>query len=252
MAMRGRVDEYIGLRWFRLLRWLHCPIFAWKWDTGTSATLSYTCHHLGVTRQRPDGFTTAVPALAVAAVHAALLGRSPIATELLAAAADGDPALATWLRAPGACFVTLQRDGRLRGCVGSLLPRRGLYADIVANARRAMSDPRLPPVDARDWPRLHVDVSVLSAPTALEVTDVDGLCLALRPGVDGLTLRLGAKRATFLPSVWQSVPEPRDFVTALLRKGGWPSHELPAGVRVESYRTEAFDSAPPRPELETA
>lgn len=152
------------------------------------------------------------------------------------------------LLAEGASFVTLERRGRLRGCVGSLQPMRPLYLDVIRNARRAMVDPRLPPVDRTDWPELDVKVSVLTAPAPMEITGLQSLLAALRPGVDGLLLADGSRRATFLPAVWQRLTEPAEFVTALLLKGGWPDGAWPAAVTAQRYEAyEYHDPAPRNP-----
>ncbi|MGH8880082.1 MAG: AMMECR1 domain-containing protein, partial [Stackebrandtia sp.] len=117
-------------------------------------------------------FSDAVPSLASEAVRTTLTGVHTDAPALLDAVTS-DPDTTTKLLTPGACFVTLRRDDRLRGCIGTLVARRSLYTDIVGNARRAMTDPRLPPVDSTEWEQLHVDVSLLSAPTTMDITDFD-------------------------------------------------------------------------------
>jgi AmmeMemoRadiSam system protein A len=148
------------------------------------------------------------------------------------------------LRRVGASFVTLERAGRLRGCIGSLDARRPLYLDVVRNAIRAMADPRLPPVTATDWPELDVKVSVLTAPEPVPADDRDAVEALLRPGADGLVLTDGVQRATFLPSVWAKVTEPRQFVDALLAKGGWPA--WPDGLRALRYASVEFADKSPR------
>ncbi len=161
---------------------------------------------------------------------------------------DPDDAKSDPLRAPGASFVTLERRSRLRGCVGSLRAAHPLYLDVVRNARRAMVDPRLPPVDRSDWPELDVKVSVLTAPVVIQVLGLPELLGALRPGVDGLLLTDGARRATFLPAVWQRLSEPAEFVAALLRKGGWTDGEWPGTMTAHRYRAyEYHDPAPRNP-----
>ncbi len=150
---------------------------------------------------------------------------------------------------PGVSFVTLQRRGRLRGCVGSLCATRPLYLDVVRNARKAMTDPRLRPVDHDDWPELDVKVSVLTAPTPLRTHGRDELLAVLRPGVDGLVLADGVRRATFLPAVWQRLSDPGRFVTALLAKGGWPGEGWPENLTVHRYRAYEFCDPAPRDSL---
>lgn len=197
-----------------------------------------------------SAFATAVVAVAAEAVRHALLDRTLDTTALLTRLAGADPALAAELRREAASFVTLQRDGRLRGCIGTLVAHRPLLEDVARNARKSMTDPRMAPVDPREWPELAISVSVLSAPVALDVAGLDELLAALRPGVDGLTLRAGSRRATFLPSVWESLTEPAAFVAALQRKGGWEPGTWPAGMTAETYGSDYYSSPPPRPPLE--
>lgn len=166
--------------------------------------------------------------LAAAAI-AAHLARHP-----LAAAAPEAPAL----RQPGAAFVTLTAAGRLRGCIGSLSPVRPLYQDVIRNAVRATADPRMPPVTAQDWPHLDLSVSVLSPIEELTGVDRAGLLKRLRPGVDGLILAQGSRRATFLPAVWERYPEAERFVAALLAKGGW--QDWPSGLSACRYTTVEY------------
>jgi AmmeMemoRadiSam system protein A len=185
--------------------------------------------------------------IAAAAVRTRLTGqvsRRPVAEH------DPEPAPdPKALREPGVSFVTLQRRSRLRGCVGSLRATRPLYLDVVRNARKAMADPRLRPVDRTDWPELDVKVSVLTPPTPLHASGRDGLLAALRPGVDGLVLADGVRRATFLPAVWQRLPEPARFVAALLTKGGWPDDGWPENLTVHRYQAYEFCDPAPRDPL---
>lgn len=153
------------------------------------------------------------------------------------------------LHEPGGCFVTLERRYRLRGCVGSLRATRPLYLDAVRNARRAMTDPRMSPVDRTDWPELDVKVSVLTPLTALEVSGPEDLLAVLRPGVDGLVLADDSRQATFLPTVWRRFRDPRRFLAALLTKGGWPEHEWPGNLAIHRYQAYEFCDPAPRDPL---
>jgi AmmeMemoRadiSam system protein A len=167
-------------------------------------------------------------------------------------APDHDPQPAPDQKAlcePGVSFVTLQRRGWLRGCVGSLCATRPLYLDVVRNARKAMTDPRLRPVDHDDWPELDVKVSVLTPLTPLQTHGRDELLTLLRPGVDGLLLTDGVRRATFLPAVWQRLSDPARFVTALLAKGGWRDDGWPENLAVHRYRAYEFCDQAPRDPL---
>ncbi|MGI5247069.1 AmmeMemoRadiSam system protein A [Dactylosporangium sp. CA-139066] len=180
--------------------------------------------------------------LAADAVHARLTG-----ARLAARIPPDSP-----LRDDGASFVTLERAGALRGCVGTLEPVCPLHRDVVQNAMRAMNDPRLPPVTVLDWPALDVKVSVLSHPEPIPSTSRADVVAALRPGQDGLILHSDdGRRATFLPSVWAKVDDPELFVAALLRKGGWPEGAWPPDLRAARYASTEFHDESPREALPT-
>lgn len=134
-----------------------------------------------------------------------------------------------WLRECRATFVTLTLDGNLRGCIGRLAADRALGVDVVENARMAaFSDPRFKPLTAAEFARCVVEVSLLSVPKRLEFADEADLLGQLRPGEDGLILECAGRRGTFLPQVWKSLPEPRQFLAQLRLKAG-----LPADTRLE-------------------
>lgn len=146
-----------------------------------------------------------------------------------------------WLDEPGASFVTLSIGGRLRGCIGSLEVYRGLGEDVVANARAAaFRDPRFPALGAHELSAVRIEVSVLSAPEPMAVTSRSEALAALVPGRDGVILTSGGHRATFLPQVWEQLPQPEDFLGALTRKAGlpaghWDEHTWLARYRVHSW-----------------
>jgi AmmeMemoRadiSam system protein A len=143
-----------------------------------------------------------------------------------------DPALAR----PAATFVTLHSSGDLRGCIGSLEPVRPLGVDVRENAlAAAFRDPRFPPLTAREFDATSVEVSLLSPAERLDVTTEDDLAQRLRPGVDGLILEHDGRRVTYLPQVWEAIPDPRDFVAALKRKAGWSEAFWSARVNVFRY-----------------
>ena len=193
-----------------------------------------------------------VTGVAVATVRARLTGE-PEAAILRSVSESRMPAVAeipadSPLRRPRACFVTLERQGKLRGCIGNLSPVQPLTLDVARNALRAMRDPRLPPVQAEEWPELDVTVSVLSPPSPIPATTREELRAALRPGVDGLVLTDGTRRSTFLPAVWRKITDPGEFVAALLVKGGWPREGWPAGMTAYRYTSDEFlDPAPRKP-----
>ncbi len=166
------------------------------------------------------------------------LARAVIAEEL-GLPASPPPAAGAWSERPGACFVTLELDGELRGCIGSLAAHRPLAEDVRDNARAAaFRDPRFPPLTAEELPRVRIEVAVLGPLERLEWRDEEELLGLLRPGVDGLLLEHGDCRGTFLPAVWRHHPEPRDFLRQLQRKARLPEGRLAPSVAVYRYRVE--------------
>jgi len=148
---------------------------------------------------------------------------------------------ANWLTEPGASFVTLHRSGTLRGCIGSLTACRPLGEDVEANAlAAAFRDPRFPPLTRVEFTDIDIEVSVLSAPEPIHPTDETQLRTMLRPGVDGLILEYGAHRATFLPQVWEQLPDAADFLAHLKQKAGLPADFWHPDMRISRYRVQAF------------
>ncbi len=146
-----------------------------------------------------------------------------------------------WLQAVGATFVTLKQHGDLRGCIGTLEARWPLGQDLLANAlHAAFDDPRFLPVDQTDWPHISVEVSVLSAPQPMVFTSEADLLAQLQPGVDGLILEAHGRRGTFLPQVWDDVPDPRQFLTFLRAKAGVPADTPVEHCRVWRYHVAKF------------
>ena len=132
-------------------------------------------------------------------------------------------ALTPALLCPASCFVTLFYHGRLRGCLGSLDAEQPLYREASLRARQvAEADDRFIPVAPGELPHIEIEISVLSAPEPLPYDRPADLPRLLRPGVDGLVLGHGRQRATFLPQVWERVPEPEHFVSLLCEKLGAP------------------------------
>lgn len=146
--------------------------------------------------------------------------------------ADHPPAL----REPRAAFVTLRRHGRLRGCIGTMVGERPLVECVADRARAAaFADPRFDPVQRDELDDLDVSVSVLSPMEPFTVNGYDDLVRTLRPGVEGLLVEAGRCRATFLPSVWEELPDPADFVAHLWRKAGLPPRAWPPGITTSRY-----------------
>jgi len=149
-----------------------------------------------------------------------------------------DPAL----RRQQASFVTLEISGTLRGCMGSLEAHRPLAEDVAANAyAAAFRDPRFPPVTTREEPELELHISLLTAPEAMHIESEAELLRQLRPGIDGLILREGAHRGTFLPAVWEDLPFSADFLRHLKAKAGLPSEYWSDSIEVFRYGTEVIE-----------
>jgi len=140
------------------------------------------------------------------------------------------------LRAVRASFVTLRIDGALRGCTGHLEPERALVVDVAQNAHRsAVGDPRFDPLGAEELRALAIHISVLSPLEPLPAESERALLDELRPGIDGLVLHDGAHAATFLPSVWETLAAPREFLHELQRKAGLPPGHWSPTLRFERY-----------------
>lgn len=149
-----------------------------------------------------------------------------------------------WLHEPGASFVTLTQQGVLRGCIGSLQPRRSLLADVKANAvAAALQDPRFAPLTLTELDSIQVEVSVLSALQPLSFETEAHALTQLQPGLDGVTLEFEHYRSTFLPQVWEQLPSPSDFLAHLKRKAGLPPHFWAAGLRLSSYRVRCWSES---------
>jgi AmmeMemoRadiSam system protein A len=145
------------------------------------------------------------------------------------------------LRQEGAVFVTLEIQGRLRGCIGSYLPRRSLVEDVAGNAfAAAFRDPRFPPLNPEELSKLDLHISRLAPPAPLSVASRQELLRALRPGVDGLFLEDPPHRATFLPQVWRTLPDPADFLEELLAKADLPRDHWSGTLRLSVYSVEEF------------
>ena len=145
------------------------------------------------------------------------------------------------LSEPGASFVTVTRAGALRGCIGSLQARRSLREDVDSNAiAAAFRDPRFPPLSRDEFADLRIEVSLLSDPQPMSFRDEADALAQLRPGIDGVILSSGYRQATFLPQVWESLPEPRDFITQLKRKAGLRDDFWSPDVMLARYLVRKF------------
>ena len=132
-----------------------------------------------------------------------------------------ESSLPAHLREQGASFVTLTIHGQLRGCIGALEAHQPLAKDVRDHAiAAALEDPRFPPVREDELSRIQIEVSRLTRPVPLEYTDAADLLSKLRPHVDGVILRDDMRRATFLPQVWEKIPDPAEFMDNLCYKMG--------------------------------
>ena len=145
------------------------------------------------------------------------IARAAIAREL--GLAQTAPEEGDWLREPGASFVTLTQEGTLRGCIGTLRAHRPLVDDVKANAvAAAFRDPRFSPLTAQELAGTAVELSLLSALEPITFEDEPHALSQLRPGVDGLVLQYGHHQSTYLPQVWEDLPDPHEFVAHLKYK----------------------------------
>jgi AmmeMemoRadiSam system protein A len=145
------------------------------------------------------------------------------------------------LKAVRASFVTLQIRGQLRGCIGHLDAVQPVVVDVAENAfAAAFRDPRFTPLTELEWPNVDLHLSLLTRPVAMEFTDEADLLAQLHPGEDGLILQDGPNRGTFLPSVWEGLPEPERFLAHLKQKAGLAANHWSDRIEVLRYQTESF------------
>lgn len=146
------------------------------------------------------------------------------------------------LRENGASFVTLTKNGSLRGCIGTLEAYQPLVLDVQTRAMQATKqDPRFSPVKPEETSLIKIEISRLTPPAPLEYSSPQQLCELLERGVDGVVIAEGHRRATFLPQVWEELPEPEQFLSHLCRKMGCsPNHWKHHILEVETYHVEDF------------
>ena len=146
------------------------------------------------------------------------------------------------LRETGASFVTLTIHGNLRGCIGALEPYQPLAQDVREHAvAAALEDQRFPPVTPDELGKIEIEISRLTLPVKLEYSDAEDLLKKLRPEVDGVILRDGFRRATFLPQVWEKLPDKAEFLDNLCYKmGAAPGTWKHKALEVQTYQVEEF------------
>lgn len=144
------------------------------------------------------------------------------------------------LRTPKASFVTLNINHQLRGCIGSLAASRPLVEDIAHNAyAAAFSDPRFPALSAAEFSLLEYHISVLSETEPVEFESEQDLLLQIRPQIDGLVIEEDGMRGTFLPSVWEQLPDKQQFLAHLKLKAGLPANYWSDTLKVSRYTVES-------------
>lgn len=148
------------------------------------------------------------------------------------------------LRLHRACFVTLNLSGRLRGCIGSLNAYQPLASNVAENAyNAAFRDPRFSPLTPLEASRLEIHIAVLGELQSMQFGSESELASQLLAGSDGLVLSEGPRRGTFLPSVWEVFPDPKDFLSHLKQKAGLPADYWSNEIRVQRYHVHEFSRA---------
>lgn len=146
------------------------------------------------------------------------------------------------IAAPAGCFVTLTKHGQLRGCIGNIQPQSPLWQGVIANAvNAALRDGRFTPVTTNELAEIEIEVSVLTVPQPLEFKSPEDLLAKLQPHRDGVVLQIGGRGATYLPQVWEQLPDKVMFLNTLAEKAGCAAGDWrKPGTRVSIYHVEAF------------
>ncbi|WP_170216695.1 AmmeMemoRadiSam system protein B [Allostella humosa] len=201
---------------------------------------AYVFEQAGTARLHPErqGFLLDV---ARRSIRRGITAGKPIAVQI------GDNAPPT-LTAHRATFVTLEQEGRLRGCIGSVIAHRPLVEDVAENAfKAAFGDPRFPKLTLGELARCHLSVAILSTPRPIACASEEELVASLRPHLDGVILQDRGRRGLFLPHVWSGLPDRAQFVRQLKAKAGLPRDHWSPTMRAWRFGTEKFagDLAPP-------
>jgi AmmeMemoRadiSam system protein A len=140
-------------------------------------------------------------------------------------------------------FVTLTMNKNLRGCIGHIIPQESLLDGIRENAiNAAFKDPRFNPLSLREWPNVKIEISILTDPAPLAYSDADDLLKKIRPDIDGVIIKKGFYQSTFLPQVWEQLPDKKEFFTHLCLKAGMDGNEWRKGkLEVYTYQVQAFE-----------
>lgn len=146
-----------------------------------------------------------------------------------------------WLQEKAACFVTLTQNGQLRGCIGTLEAHRSLLEDVIHNASAAaFYDTRFSPLGRDELDITEIEVSLLSTMQPLKFSSEQDALAQLRPGIDGVLLESGLHRGTFLPQVWQQLPDKKDFMTHLKNKAGLASDFWSDNIKLYRYTVTKY------------
>ena len=169
------------------------------------------------------------------------LARQSVGQVLGKTAVARKPDLDRELDYDAACFVTLTKDGELRGCIGSLQASRNIVDDVLQTARSAaFHDPRFPPVTGSELSSVKFEISVLTEPEAVEFDSEGQLFTQVRPGIDGVIIEYQGQHATFLPQVWQQLPDHESFFAHLMRKAGIDTRVPLLSLNVQRYQVVEF------------
>ncbi|MEG3641038.1 AmmeMemoRadiSam system protein B [Magnetococcus sp. PR-3] len=188
-----------------------------------------------VAEKAPD--LSALPGLVRTHLQGVLEGKAGMDVQALA---KRDP----MFEQPGATFITLTKNGQLRGCIGSLQAHRTLADDLLANGvSAALKDPRFPAVTREELDDLRVEVSLLTEPVKLVYSDTQDLLHKLKPGVHGVILSMGMRRGTFLPQVWEQLPTTEQFLNHLCKKAGLDGQCWKNNPEISVYTVEKVKEA---------
>ena len=146
------------------------------------------------------------------------------------------------LQKHGASFVTLKESNVLRGCIGALEAHQPLVQDVADHAfAAAFKDPRFAPINHIEEPVVHISISVLSEPHSMQIESEEDLLAQLEVGKDGLILEYQGRKGTFLPSVWEQLPDKQVFLNHLKEKAGLAADFWDSKIKIKRYFTQTID-----------
>ena len=156
-----------------------------------------------------------------------------------------------WLQEPGACFVTLTKNQQLRGCIGTLEAYRPLIVDVKSNAyAAAFRDPRFTPLTAEELPHTSIEISLLSAMQVMKFSSEKDALAQLKPNIDGVVFEYGHYRSTFLPQVWEQLPDAAVFMARLKHKAGLQPEFWDKEVKLYRYTVDKWKEKDATKEVE--